>query len=81
MPELVWESNVRTYLVLLICQNIVLVAHNGFAFDFSILFAEVESRESLGMSTFSANNIHFSDSLPLLRMVITILVMCQTKLI
>ena len=73
--------HIHTYLILLICQNIVLVAHYGFAFDFLILFAEVKCRESLVMSSFSANNIHFSDSLPLLRMVITISVMCQTKLI
>ena len=59
----------------------MLVAHNGFAFDFPIPFAEVESRESLATSTFAANNIHFGDLLPLVRMVITILVMCQTKLI
>ena len=52
----------------------MLVSHNGFAFDFPILFAEVESRESLATSTFAANNIHFSDSLPVLHMVINILV-------
>lgn len=49
---------------------IVLVAHNGFAFDFSILFAEVERRpDHLALSAFEAGNIHFSDTLPLLRQV------------
>ena len=47
----------------------VLLAHNGFAFDFPILFAEVESREALDMSSFNLHHIHFSDSLVLLRMV------------
>ncbi len=51
--------------------NIVLVAHNGFSYDFPILFSEVEKRE-IPLSTFETNNIHFSDSLPLLRMVIKI---------
>ena len=48
----------------------VLVAHNGFSFDFPVLMAEVERRperrpESLATSIFEANNIHFSDTLPL----------------
>ncbi|XP_064397556.1 uncharacterized protein LOC135344319 [Halichondria panicea] len=46
----------------------VLVAHNGFSFDFPVLLAEVERRpESLATSIFEAKNIHFSDTLPLLR--------------
>ena len=46
---------------------LVLVAHNGFAFDFPILLAEVERRMELHLSDFVSRNIHFSDTLPLLR--------------
>ena len=50
---------------------LVLVAHNGFAFDFPILLAEVERRPNvLEVSAFEDGNIHFSDSLPLLRKVL-----------
>ena len=50
--------------------NTVLVAHNGFSFDFPILMAEVERRpRELNIEDFTAKNIHFSDSLPLLRKV------------
>lgn len=50
--------------------NAVLVAHNGFSFDYPILLAEVERRpRDLAISTLEASNVHFSDTLPLLRMV------------
>jgi len=48
----------------------VLVAHNGFAFDFPILLAEVERRVELQLTLFRSANIHFSDTLPLLRKVL-----------
>ncbi len=51
--------------------TIVLVAHNGFSFNFPILMAEVENRDNLSLSIFTSNLIHFSDSLPLLRSVRT----------
>ena len=44
----------------------VLLAHNGFAFDFPILFAEVESRRALDITSFHSHHIHFNDSLVLL---------------
>ena len=51
--------------------DVVLLAHNGFAFDFPVLFAEVERRPSdLAVADFERRNIHFSDTLPLLRKVI-----------
>ena len=52
---------------------LVLVAHNGFAFDFPILLAEVERRMELHLSDFVSRNIHFSDTLPLLRRVLLFL--------
>lgn len=49
----------------------VLVAHNGFAFDYPILLAEVERRpRALSFTTFEDHNIHFSDTLPLLKKVL-----------
>ena len=49
---------------------IVLVAHNGFLFDFPILLAEVKRRpEVFNLSIFETNRIHFADTLPLLRKV------------
>ena len=59
------------FYLLFFYMNIVLVAHSGFSYDFPILFSEVEKRE-VPLSTFETNNIHFSDPLPLLRMVIKI---------
>ncbi len=48
----------------------VLVAHNGFSFDFPILLAEVERRpDALSASSFETHRIHFIDTLPLLRQV------------
>lgn len=49
--------------------TIVLVAHNGFSFDFPILMSEVETRDNISLALFTSNSIHFSDSLPLLRSV------------
>lgn len=40
---------------------VVLVAHNGFAFDFLFLVAEVKQRPSL--SFFDGINIYFADTL------------------
>ncbi len=49
---------------------VVLVAHNGFSFDFLVLLAEVERRpRQLALSVFEDQNIHFSDTLPLLQKV------------
>ena len=61
----------------IICNNLldfhstVLVAHNGFSFDFPMLFANVERcpHKQLAVSTFEIHNIHFADTLPLLRKV------------
>ncbi len=49
---------------------LVLVAHNGFAFDFPILLAEVEQKAELQLTLFQSANMHFSDTLPLLRKVL-----------
>ncbi len=48
---------------------LVLVAHNGFLYDFPILLAEIERRTELAFSLFIGGNVHFSDTLPLLRKV------------
>jgi len=68
---------VSKYCIKYICNTVfnlqfftVLVAHNGFCFDFPILLAEVERRpRQLTVSVFEDNNIHFSDTLQLLRKV------------
>ena len=50
--------------------EIVLVAHNGFAYDFPLLLAEIERRPNcLSTQHFVAKNIHFADTLPHLRQV------------
>ena len=71
------------FLIILVCNNscclyitiivstLVLVAHNGFAFDFPILLAEVERHPELDLFNFQTGNVHFSDTLPLLRKVAT----------
>ena len=73
------------FLIILVCNNscclyktiiactLVLVAHNGFAFDFPILLAEVERHPELDLFNFRTGNVHFSDTLPLLRKVVTFL--------
>ncbi len=49
---------------------VVLVAHNGFSFNFPLMLAEVERRpKQLALCVFEDQNIHFSDTLPLLRKV------------
>ena len=54
----------------MILYGIVLVAHNGFKFDFPILMAEVERRpESLELASFSRHKIHFVDTYPLVQKV------------
>ena len=50
----------------------VLVAHNGFQFDFPILFAEVERRQTLELSAFESSDIHFADTLHQLKKVANI---------
>ena len=51
-------------------SHAVLVAHNGFGFDFPVLLAEVEQRPRQFVSSiFEDHNINFSDTLPLLRKV------------
>ncbi len=56
---------VLIYLFLISVHALVLVAHNGSAFDFPILFAEVERRSELATLNFP-NNFHFCDTLPVL---------------
>lgn len=48
----------------------VLVAHNGFKFDFPTLFAEIDRRkEHFDTSLLCDHNIHFADTLILLQKV------------
>ena len=49
-------------------SNAVLVAHNGYNFDYPILLAEME-RHEINPKCFERNNIHFSDTLYSLRQV------------
>ncbi len=50
--------------------NTVLVAYNGFVFDFPMLLAEVKCRSgTLDPSVFKEMKIHFGDTLPLVRQV------------
>lgn len=43
----------------------VLVDHNGYAFDFPILLAEVERRPTqLAIANMEARNVHLCDTLP-----------------
>ncbi len=56
------------YLFLIYAHTLVLVAHNESAFDFPILFAEVERRSELATLNFP-NNVRFCDTLPVLRKV------------
>ena len=52
----------------IITTQIVLVAHNGYAFDFPLLLSEIERRPTT--LTFSAlETIQFSDTLPFLQQV------------
>ncbi len=67
-PGMYYIQPLFTYIVTY-SVTVVLVAHNGFAFDFPFVMAEVENRDNLSMSLFTSNSIHFSDSLPLLRSV------------
>lgn len=54
------------------CYGTVLVAHNGFVFDFPLLLAEIERRPNcLSTQHFVSHNIHFGDTLPHLRQVYT----------
>ncbi len=50
---------------LIYVHTLVLVAHNGSAFDFPILFEEVEHNGELATLNFP-NNVHFYDMLPVL---------------
>lgn len=57
-------------LILLLLLLTVLVAHNGFKFDFPLLFAEIDRREEhLNTSILCTNNIHFGDTLVWLKQV------------
>ena len=48
--------------------HVVLLAHNGFKFDFPILLAEIERRpEQLDTSCLARHRVHFADTLPVLR--------------
>lgn len=52
------------------CLHTVLVAHNGYRFDFPTLLAEIERRpEKLALSQLSSHRIHFSDTLGHLKQV------------
>ena len=52
------------------CVHAVLVAHNGYRFDFPMLLAEIERRpEKLALSQLSSHRIHFSDTLGHLKQV------------
>ncbi len=53
------------YSFLIYVHTLVLVEHNGSAFDFPILFAEVEQNGELATLNFP-NNVHFYDMLPVL---------------
>ena len=73
-------ANIVKKIRFLICNNscclyktntVVLVAQYGFRFDFPILLAEVERRPQLDLFNFRTGNVHFSDTLPLLRKVVT----------
>ncbi len=68
------------FITFLFYMYAVLVAHNGFSYDFPILFSEVESRQ-IPLSIFQTHNIHFSDSLPLLRVVINFSYSIRTYLL
>ena len=51
-------------------SHTVLVAHNGFAYDFPLLLAEIERRpKHLSMQEFVNHNVHFADILPHVRQV------------
>lgn len=41
---------------------VVLVAHNGFVFDFPMLINEIERTPNISTSTLVTMNIHFSDT-------------------
>ena len=63
-----WISGLRDVKILNLHFHVVLLAHNGFVFDFPVLLAEVERRpRQLAASIFEDHNIHFGDTLPLLR--------------
>ena len=71
-------ANIVKKISILVCNNscclyntLVLVAQYGFVFDFPILLAEVERRPQLDLFNFRTGNVHFSDTLPLLRKVVT----------
>ena len=58
----------KSICILLMC--VVLVAHNGFTFDFPILLAEMERRKDhFTTSLIHSHNIHFADTLVALRKV------------
>jgi len=54
----------KRYIFYLFLYEVVLVAHNGFTLDFTMLLSEVESQD-LQLSSLSSHNIRFSDTLPL----------------
>ena len=50
--------------------SLVLVAHNGYTFDFPMLLAEIERRpQKLSLSQLSLHRIHFADTLGYLKQV------------
>ena len=56
------------------CFLVVLLAHNGFGFDYPILLSELERRpDKVSTTLLEEKNIHFSDTLPVLKKVSTTL--------
>ena len=50
--------------------SVVLVAHNGFTFDYPLLLAEIERTPEINVQSLKESNIHFADTLPHLRKVV-----------
>jgi DNA polymerase III alpha subunit (gram-positive type) len=48
----------------------VLVAHNGFTFDYPMLLAEIKRTPEISFQSLKESNIHFADTLPHLRKVV-----------
>ena len=58
------------FVVTIMLLSTVIVAHNGFAYDFPLLLAEIERRpKDLSTRDLVTHNIYFADTLPHLRQV------------
>ena len=70
------------YITNYISPGTVLVAHNGFVYDFPLLLAEIERRPNcLSTQHFVSQSIHFADTLPHLRQVYTLYVQSNQSLL